>query len=84
MLFSQSVYISGIIPIQVQNLALCFVEPLIGLLLKPNPVPLDEIPSFYSINCTTQLGVICKLAEGVLNAIVYVIDKDAEEHQSQD
>ncbi|KAK4823835.1 hypothetical protein QYF61_007084 [Mycteria americana] len=27
-------------------------------------VPLDDIPSFWRVNCTTQLGVICKLPEG--------------------
>ena len=55
-----------------------------GPLLKPVQVPLDGFPSFQYINCTTQLGAICKLAEGALDAIVYVIDKDVEEHQSQD
>jgi len=30
-------------------------------------VPLDGIPSFWHVNCTTQLGVICKLAEGALD-----------------
>ena len=40
--------------------------------------------SLPSSDCTTQLGVICKLAEGALSAIFYVIDKDVEEHWSQD
>ena len=54
-----------------------------GLLLQPVQVPLDGFPSFQHINCTTQLRVICKLAEGVLDAVVYVIDEDVEEHESQ-
>ncbi|PKU31887.1 hypothetical protein llap_17806 [Limosa lapponica baueri] len=29
------------------------------------------------VNCTTQLGLICKLAEGALNPSVYVTDEDA-------
>ena len=33
-------------------------------------------PSLQCINCTAQLGVIHKLAEGALDAIIYVIDKD--------
>ena len=33
---------------------------------------------------TTQLGVISKFAEGALDSIVNVIDKDVKEHQSQD
>ena len=31
----------------------------------------------------TQLGVICKLAEGALNPTVYVINKDNEPYESQ-
>ena len=54
-----------------------------GPLLQTVQVPLDGFPSFQCIDCTTQLGVICKLAEGALDAIVCVIDKDVEEHQSQ-
>jgi len=38
-----------------------------GPLLKLVQVPLDGIPSFWCVNCTTQLGVICKLAEGAFN-----------------
>ena len=35
-----------------------------GLLLELVQVPLDGILSLRCVNCTTQLGVICKLAEG--------------------
>ena len=52
--------------------------------LQPVQVPLDGFPSFQCIDCTTQLGVTHKLAEGALDAITYVTDEDAEEHQSQD
>ena len=55
-----------------------------GPLLQPVQVPLDGLPSFQRIDCTAQLGVICKLAEGALDAIICVIDQDAEEHRSQD
>ncbi|KAK4811170.1 hypothetical protein QYF61_019801 [Mycteria americana] len=75
----QSVLILGIAPMQVQDLALGFVElqevPM-GPLLKPVQVPLDGIPSLKRITCTTQLGVICKLAEGALSPTVYVVDED--------
>ena len=40
--------------------------------------------SFHHVNCTTQFGVISKLAEGALDSIVDVIDKDVKEHRSQD
>jgi len=43
-------------------------------------VPLDGIPSFCHINCITQLGIISKVAEGALNPITYVIDKDIKEY----
>jgi len=56
----------------------------VGPLLQPVQVPLDGFPSLQCINCTTQLGVVCKLAEGSLDSIVYVIDEDVEEYQSQD
>ena len=55
-----------------------------GPLLQPVQTPLDGFPTFQCIDCTTQLGVIHKLAEGALNAIVYVTDEDTEEHWSQD
>lgn len=47
-------------------------------------VHLDGIPSFYCIKCTTQLGIIGKLAEDALNPTAYVINKDVEEHKFQD
>ena len=54
------------------------------LLFKHVQVPLDSIPPFCCVNCTTQLGVISKLAEGTLNPTVLVIDKDVKEHWSQE
>ena len=44
-------------------------------LFKPVQVPLDGFPSLQCIDCTAQLGVICKLAEGALDSIVYDSDK---------
>ena len=61
-----------------QHPALGLIEPhlvFMGPLLQPVQVPPDGFPSFQRIDCTAQLGVICKLAEGALNAIVYVTDK---------
>ncbi|KAK4818851.1 LOW QUALITY PROTEIN: hypothetical protein QYF61_020070 [Mycteria americana] len=54
-----------------------------GPLLQLVQVPLDDISSFWSVNCTTQLGVICKLAEGALDLTVNVIDENTEQHWSQ-
>jgi len=50
-----------------QDLALGVVEPHEVSLLKLVQVPLDGIPSLRCVNCTTQLGVICKLAECALD-----------------
>lgn len=52
--------------------------------LKLVKVPLDSIPFFYCISCTSQLIVISKLAKSSLNPTLHFIDKDDEEHQSQD
>jgi len=74
--FLQSALLSGIALSQVQHLAFGLVEPhqvLVGPLLQPVLVPLDGFPSLQCIDCNTQIGVICKLAEGALNSIVYVI-----------
>jgi len=40
--------------------------------------------AFQHIYCTPQLGVMCKVAEGALDTIIYVIDEDVEEHWTQD
>ncbi|KAK4806151.1 hypothetical protein QYF61_001078 [Mycteria americana] len=82
----QPVWIPGVAPTQVQDLALGLVEPhevRTGPRLQPVKVPLDGIPSLRHVNCTTQLGVICKLAEGALNPTVYVIDEDIKQDWSQ-
>lgn len=34
--------------------------------------PLDVIPSLQFVNCTTQLGVICKFAEAALNLFIQI------------
>ncbi|KAK4827398.1 LOW QUALITY PROTEIN: hypothetical protein QYF61_017803 [Mycteria americana] len=76
--------ILGIAPTQDPTLGL--VEPHevhTGPLLQLVQVPLDGIPSLRHVNCTTQLGVICKLAEGALDPIVNVTDEDIKQHWSQ-
>ncbi|KAK4827897.1 hypothetical protein QYF61_022320 [Mycteria americana] len=46
-------------------------------------VPLHGIPSLRHVNRTTQLGVICRLAEGALDPTAYVIDEDTKQYWSQ-
>ncbi|GAB0180669.1 cAMP-dependent protein kinase inhibitor alpha [Grus japonensis] len=82
----QPVWIPGVALTQVQNLALGLVEPHevhMGLLLKLVQVPLDGILSLRHVNHTTQLGVICKLAESALNPTVHVTDEDIKQYWSQ-
>ena len=55
-----------------------------GPLLQPDYGPPDGLFSYQCIDCNAQLGVIHKLAEGALNATVYAVDEDVEEHRSQD
>ncbi|KAK4828015.1 LOW QUALITY PROTEIN: hypothetical protein QYF61_022792 [Mycteria americana] len=69
-----------------QDPALGLIEPHevhTGPLLQLVQVPLDDIPSFWCVKCTTQLGVICRLAEGALHLAVNVIDENIEQHWSQ-
>jgi len=50
-----------------------FVEPHevhMGPLLKLVQVPLNGIPVLRHVDCTTQLGVICKLSESAFNPTV--------------
>ncbi|KAK4810846.1 hypothetical protein QYF61_008818 [Mycteria americana] len=82
----QPVLVPGVALTQVQDLALGKVEPHevhMGPLLELVQVPLNGIPSFWRVNSTTQLGVICKLAEGALDPTVNVIDEDIKQYWSQ-
>jgi len=67
---AQPVFVLGIALTHVQDLAHGLVEPhevRTGPALKPVQVPLDDIPSLQRVDRTTQLGVICRFAEGALN-----------------
>jgi len=54
-----------------------------GSLLELVQAPLDGILSLKYVNHTTQLGVIGKLAEGVLDPNTYLIDEDIKLYWSQ-
>ncbi|KAK4810201.1 hypothetical protein QYF61_011795 [Mycteria americana] len=82
----QPLLIPGLAPTKLQDLALGLVEPHevhTGPLLKIVQVPLDGIPSLRRVNHTTQVGVVCRLAEGALDPSVYVIDEDIKQYWSQ-
>ena len=82
----QIVLLAEVATTQVQDLVLGFVkthEVFLSLLLDPAEVSMDNILSL-SLSCvdhTTQLGVICKLAEGALDT-VDVTDEDVKEPRS--
>ncbi|KAK4817028.1 hypothetical protein QYF61_026034 [Mycteria americana] len=69
----QPVLIAGVALIQVQHPARGLAELhkiQMGPLLDLVQVPLDGIQSLRRVNRTTQLGVICKFAEGALGPTV--------------
>lgn len=72
-LFStQPVLVLGIVPTQVQDLALSLIEHhevLLGLCLKPIKIPLDDIPALQHVNHIT-LAVSSKLVRSALNPAV--------------
>ncbi|KAK4826200.1 hypothetical protein QYF61_006144 [Mycteria americana] len=85
-LFPKPVALHGVAVAQVQDLALGLVEPhTIGLgpSIQPVQVPLQSLPALKQINTPTQLGVICKLAEGALDPLVQIIDKDIKQNWPQ-
>jgi len=42
----------------------------------------NGVLSLGHVDCTTQFGVICKLAESALDPTVDVTDEDDKKHQS--
>ena len=67
----------------VQDLALSLVEAHelhTGPFLNLVQVPLDGIPSLRHVNRTTQLGVICRVAESTLDPTVSIISEDVKQY----
>ncbi|KAK4807192.1 hypothetical protein QYF61_024312 [Mycteria americana] len=85
-LFPKPVALHGVAVAQVQDLALGLVKPHtidLGPSIQPVQVPLQSLPPLKQINTPTQLGVICKLAEGALDPFVQIIDKDIKQNWPQ-
>ncbi|PKU41812.1 hypothetical protein llap_7885 [Limosa lapponica baueri] len=83
---TQPVFVPGITMSQVQDLALGLIELHevdMDPPLKPVQVSLDGIPSLQRVDCTTQLGVVSKLAEGALYPTVRVSNKDVKQPWSK-
>jgi len=74
----KSLLILGVAVTHVQDLAVGHLElheVHMGPILKPVKVPLHGIPSLKHVSCTTQVGVLCRLAEGALIPTIYDIDE---------
>jgi len=72
-LIPQPALVAEVAPTPVQDLALGLVESHgvhMSPLLELVQVPLDGILSLRYVDHTTQLGVICRLAEGALDPTV--------------
>ncbi|KAK4820465.1 LOW QUALITY PROTEIN: hypothetical protein QYF61_027747 [Mycteria americana] len=85
-LFPKPVALHGVVVTQVQDPALSLVEPHtvgLGPSIQPVQVPLQSLPLLKQINTPTQLGVVCKLAEGALDPFVQIIDKDIKQNWPQ-
>ncbi|KAJ7395102.1 hypothetical protein BTVI_157799 [Pitangus sulphuratus] len=68
---------------QVQDKVLDLVEPhTTGLSpsIQSVQIPLQSLPAFKQINTLTELGVICKLTEGVLDPLIEIIEKDIKQN----
>ena len=69
---------AGAVVTQGQDPALGLVEPhTIGLSpwIQPVQIPLQSLPAIQHLH-STELGAICKLAEGALNPLTQIINKD--------
>ncbi|KAK4831631.1 hypothetical protein QYF61_018571 [Mycteria americana] len=85
-LFPKPVALHGVAVAQVQDLALGLVKPHtidLGPSIQPVQVPLQSLPPLKQINTPTQLGVVCKLAEGALDPLIQIIDKDVKQNWPQ-
>ena len=80
------VALPGVVVAKEQDPAFGLVEPHpIGFspAIQPFQIPLSGLATLRQINASSQLGVICKLTEGALNALIQVINKDIEEDRPQ-
>ncbi|KAJ7409027.1 hypothetical protein WISP_117158 [Willisornis vidua] len=82
----QPVLVLGAALTQVQDFTLSLVKPhvvSVDPFLVLVHVPLDGMLPFWHVNCTTQLVIIRRLAQGALNTSVHVIDEDIKLFWSQ-
>jgi len=82
LLFHKPAPLHGVVVIQVQDPAPDLVKPhTFGLSpwTQSVQIPLQSLPTLEQIDTLAQLGVICKLAEGALNPLIQIIDKDVKQ-----
>ncbi|KAJ7415705.1 integral membrane protein dgcr2 idd [Willisornis vidua] len=85
-LIPRSVVLHGLAVIQMQDSALCLIEPhavVLSPLIKAVQVSLQSLPTLEQINIPIQFTVICKYIEGTLNPHVQIINKDLKQDRLQ-
>ena len=76
----------GVVPLQVQDPTLAFVELhqiLLCPALQPVQVSLNGSTAFWCVSPSSQLGVISKLAGSALSLLIQVTDEQAEQDWNQ-
>ncbi|TRZ24745.1 hypothetical protein HGM15179_002447 [Zosterops borbonicus] len=82
----QPVVHQGIVVANVQDPGIVFIKPRIpglGPSTQPVQVPLQSPPTPQQINTPLQLSVICKFANGKLNPLIHIINKDIKQDWAQ-
>ena len=69
---SPSVFVFGIAPTKMQELALGLSPPF-----KPVKISLDGIPYLQYVDLTTQLGIVSKSENGALNPTICVTNNSS-------
>ena len=77
------VALPGVIVAKVQDPAFGLVESHPIDFSSAIQTPLQGLATPRQIDASSQLGVICKLTEGALSALIQVISKDIEEDRPQ-
>lgn len=78
--------VPGVVLPWVQDFALPLIdchEVPVSPFLQPVKVPLDGSKTLWCIGCSSQFGVISKLAESPLCPIIQMINEDVKEDQFQ-
>ncbi|TRZ22684.1 hypothetical protein HGM15179_004392 [Zosterops borbonicus] len=82
----QLITLQGVVVAKMQDLELDLVKPCITVLgpsIQLVQVPLQGPPTLQQIDTRSQLGVICKFADGGLDPLIQIISKDIKQDWAQ-